>query len=397
MTAWNWTKGLGLALVAAACSSNSTSQGWDEPQRKNRSDGAYESLIQRLELGAEALADLGRVDTLEQVLQVTDAVRAERASAQAARDDDYIRAARDQEPEEREENDEIREVRRRIAVMRHAVDAYVEVGDLAAAERVERAMHTRELAIAGRREEAAELRAQGPNRGELSELLAKAAQLHGDWNHPDRADMLMGLSTVYLDQWHRKLIGQAQGRGEGERRQEEEQHRRGASERVPATALEEREARIAVLSWAHAAQAEAGHPENADRIVQMLHVGRLQQNDADDDRIAQASEGLSMGLAIEILQSSANLYHEWGLHGRAESCTDLAEFYARRTREEQPEARPQEAGARREEARPREAGRPRGPASPADGFEAALERISHRLDSLERNLVELERIQRNRK
>ncbi len=286
---------------------------------QERSDEEYDTLIHQLELGMAALEELDRGDALELLQRVTNQVREERA-----------RALRDGRGEG-EENDEIREVRRRLGVMRHAVEAFMEAGREKQADLVERAMHARELAIAGRRDaEAQEIREAAPNRGQLAELLAVASRLHAEWGHPDRADMLESLSKIYAEQWKRRQRAVAEGRVT-----EERAHR----------GLEDRAARLEVIRLAIAAYREADRPEVAEIVTQFLHIGELQLEGGNEQAISEAAAKasemanaqfgthFSMGLVIELMQEAAGLYREWNVSERAASCNALAEFYAQRERD----------------------------------------------------------------
>ena len=98
------TRRVALVLASSLCLTVSVAG-------QSRSDEDYEELIHRLELGMSALEELGREDALHVLHRVADQVRDERAAARRGG-----------------ENEEIREVRRRPRVMRHAVDARLEAG-----------------------------------------------------------------------------------------------------------------------------------------------------------------------------------------------------------------------------------------------------------------------------
>ena len=67
-------------------------------------------------------------------------------------------------------------------------------------------------------------------------------------------------------------------------------------------------------------------------MERFVHAAELQAEGASDDTLAQAFEGLSMDMTIELLQKSSGLYREWGMKERAAACSQLAEFYAQRER-----------------------------------------------------------------
>lgn len=215
------------------------------------------------------------------------------------------------------EKGEVREVRRRLAVMRYAVDVLAEEGRHDHAHLVELAMHSRELTIEGRRdEEAQRIREAAPDRAQLSECLAYAADLCEERGREEKAQALEELAGVYREQWERRLPREP-GFAEGD----------GAE-------LQDLEPRVEILRWAAAAFDEAGEKRLANRMNRFVHVGELQLQGADEGEILGAFDGLEMGTAIELLQGASRLYEERGWEGRAGACRELAEFYARRERGE---------------------------------------------------------------
>ncbi len=312
----------------------------NEEHEHPRSDEEYAELIERLELGMGALRELGKEDALHRLARIADEVRKER---QMARDDRGRDRERERLPERltaREGNSEIDVVRKRLKVMRLAVDGYMEVGDVHAAERVEYAMHARELAIEGRRdEEAARIREAAPDREELVGLLRRASHLYQEWGNEKKAGLLLELARTYHEQARR--IQQRATRGEareGER---------------PATRLDDLNKRLEIVRQALAAHTRLGHADARDILERLLVVGEMQAEGASDQSIAQAAEGLSMGTIIELLQQASAQYREWRLPAQARACNQLAEFYARRERERaggETRAEP-EARSRREHSR----------------------------------------------
>lgn len=288
------------------------------PERRARTDAEYEGLIERLELGMSALRELGKVNEFERVMAIANDVRAER---QAARESGDERRGEPGAEREREESEEVRTVRRRLDVMRLAVEAFLEAGDERAAQRVELAMHARELALEGRRDEKAQrIRESAPDRGALAELLAAAAELHRGWGHPDRAGMLLELSRVFAEQ------------ADGQRRAEQEGRtsERGAAGTGGLDALGRR---VEILRLARGAFAEAGDERAARSLEGAIHYGELALEGAGDEALGRAAQEVpSLGSLVEMLQGAARMYREWGSAERADACTALAELYARRER-----------------------------------------------------------------
>jgi len=398
-----------LAVPAAAQLENM------EAEQEPSTDKRLASLIERLEIGMSALEELERRDALEIVKRIVNELREEQERGRQ-------RPAQD-------ENDEVKTVRRRLKVMRTAVDAFLEANRRDAAELVEHAMHARELALDGRRdEEANRIRETAPNRGQLAETLGAAAKLYRKWNMPERAETLAELAETCAKQWKRQqhaereresgegldslatrveIIRYARAAfaeagdernskvlegvvhygelalegandeqlskaaeavpskanlieymnwasrkygewGRGERaaacrklaeyytRQLRAEHREGGEEREAESErdaegnIEDLNHRIEILRFALDAFTRAGHEESAHTMRRFLHVAELQREGADDRALAQAFEGLSMERTIELLQKASGIYAEWGVEERAETCNQLAEFYAAR-------------------------------------------------------------------
>ena len=111
---------------------------------------------------------------------------------------------------------------------------------------------------------------------------------------------------------------------------EELERRDAESERDAEGNIEDLNHRIEILRFALDAFTRAGHEESAHTMRRFLHVAELQREGADDRALAQAFEGLSMERTIELLQKASGIYAEWGVEERAETCNQLAEFYAAR-------------------------------------------------------------------
>lgn len=290
----------------------------DEEREQIRSDEAYEELIHRLELGMDALKELGKEDALHHLERIADEVRKERQGARRARRQE--RAGVEQRRVRDEARSEIDVVRERLKVMRLAVDAYLEAGDVHAAELVELAMHSRELAIEGRRDEkAASIRERAPDREKLAGLLKRAAHLWAEWGHEKRAGALAELAQTFAEQARRRQERAARG----ETREPESTDGR----------LDDLKVRLEIVRLALGAHARMGHADARDILERLLVVGEMQAEGASDQSIAQAAEGLSMGIIIELLQRASGQFREWDMGERARACNQLAEFYARRERE----------------------------------------------------------------
>jgi hypothetical protein len=299
-----------LAVPAAA----------QDVDRDTRSDEHLESLIERLEIGMSALEELGRRDALDVMRRIASELREERA---------HLRRQHS-----REKNDEIRTVRRRLKVMRTAVNAFIKAERRDAAELVERAMHARELAIEGRRdEEARRIRENAPSRGELAEALGDASNLYEKWDMPEYARALAELSDTYAKHWRRQLTA---------KREEPLSER----EREPESRLDSLATRVEIIRYARDAFAEAGDRKNVKVLNGVIHYGELALERASDEQLSKAVKAVpSKGDLVEYMNCAARKYDEWGRGERAGACRRLAEYYARQLEpergegEEEPESK----------------------------------------------------------
>ncbi|MBK8979865.1 MAG: hypothetical protein IPM29_28540 [Planctomycetes bacterium] len=213
------------------------------------------------------------------------------------------RPVRDQDPE-------LRGLRRQLATLRAAAETHTQAGDEAAAESVRRAMHRIELQI-----QLARAREAEPEPAEMRELLARAARLR---NAQGNAEVAKGLADL------------ARTWGAPER---------GADRTEPAPRpldLDQLGHRIEVLKMAHAAFRNAGKGDAADYTARFVHVAKLQLQGlqgVDPETIRQAVEGLDTGRTIELLRAASGLFEAAGKARPARACNALADWYARRERE----------------------------------------------------------------
>ncbi len=292
----------GLLLPSQAVAQSERARG----EREGRGENRIEELIERLEIGMSALEELNRHDALEIVQRIANELRQEHArGGHRAR---------------QEENDEVRTVRRRLRVMRTAVDAFLEADRHDAADLVERAMHARELSLEGRRDsEANEIRQAAPNRGQLAETLGAAAQLYKKWNKPERAAALAELAETYAKQWRR------QQQGAGQNREEERENESGSGQGLDSLAT-----RIEIIRYARAAFAEVGNERNAKALEGAILYGELALEGVTGERLTEAAGAVpSRGNLIEQLNWASRQYREWNRGERAAACRNLAEYYAR--------------------------------------------------------------------
>jgi len=177
------------------------------------------NVLEGLEHGMGALRELGRHEELEALERVAHDVRRE---LEGRRD----RSQRERERAHRSENE--REVaRHQLEIMRMAMPALREGERRDAAELLEHAIHARELALEGRRDdEAHRIRESAPNRGQQTEILGLASRLWAEFGHEERARAVGELA----EQMRARLHGQReQDRPHTEARQRRDERDRPAA------------------------------------------------------------------------------------------------------------------------------------------------------------------------
>ncbi len=161
------------------------------------------NVLEGLEHGMGALRELGRHEELEALERVAHDVRRE---LEGRRD----RPQRDRQRAHRSENE--REVaQHQLEIMRMAMPALREGERRDAAELLEHAIHARELALEGRRDdEAHRIRESAPNRGQQAEILGLASRLWAEFGHEERARAVGELAEQMRARVHRERDEHAQ-------------------------------------------------------------------------------------------------------------------------------------------------------------------------------------------
>jgi hypothetical protein len=251
-------------------------------------------------------------------------------------DDDEKRA----DDDDHERAPGLADLGRRLEIIRLARAAHAEAGWEGATAALDRALAFGRLVLEGASDETLAAHSTDvPSLPELSELLERAAGMHREWGHPDRADLCRELAAHYRSR--SATDDDDEEAEEAEEAEEHEEHEDGEHadhdetdehehEPAPARDIDELAQRIEILRGARAAWAESGQAEPLAQIERFLHLAELQQAGASAEELGAAFEGLTTGLVIERLRGAAQLYRQWGLADRAESCNALAEFYAAR-------------------------------------------------------------------
>ena len=98
-----------------------------------------------------------------------------------------------------EEHPEVAAARRELEILRLAMKAFLEEEKADAADRIEHAIHARELRLEGKRgEEAQKVFRTEPKRADLGELLLHASKIWAEFGHEQKAALTKELGKRYL-------------------------------------------------------------------------------------------------------------------------------------------------------------------------------------------------------
>lgn len=170
-------------------------------------DQAVEHLhkvLEGLEHGMAALRELGKHEELRALEHVAHEVRQE---LESKRD----RPQRERQREHRSEGNEREMAMHQLEILRIAMHGLREGERRDAADLLERAIHVRELALEGvRNEKAQEARRRAPNRAQLSEILGLASRLWDEFGNEDKAHIVGELAEQMRQRNHRDRDEHAQ-------------------------------------------------------------------------------------------------------------------------------------------------------------------------------------------
>jgi len=259
----------------------------EREQDKGRSE--LEEVLHGLEYGMVALKKLGRHEELRMLERVAYDVREE------------IAGRRKEERGRSEKEIGLHQ----IEVMRLAMKALLEAERKDAAEIVEQAIHARELAMEGRRDEKAmEIRKNAPDLGIQVEILMHAADLWDEFGHERKAATIRELAG----QFREKLERQKEG---GARRDEKCEH-----------AMHQ----IEIMKSALHALKEGGKEDAADilkRVIQARIVNLEGMRGKEAEIVRERNPPLEQ--QVEILGLASRLCREWGNEEKARAIGGLAE------------------------------------------------------------------------
>lgn len=260
-----------------------------QERKKAEGRGELEEILHGLECGMVALEKLGRREELKMLERVADDVRREMAGRR----------------KEKRARSEKEIGLQQIEVMRLAMKAVLEADRKDTAEILEHAIHARELALEGRRDEKAmKIRESAPELGIQVEILFYAADLWDEFGHEGKAARV------------RELAGQF--RMKLERRKGDLDH--GEKERDQARR------RIEIMKSALAVLREAGK-EDAAHILKRATQARiviLEGMEGEEANIVR-ERNPALKNQVEALGLASRLCHERGNDEKARTIGTLAE------------------------------------------------------------------------
>ncbi len=170
------------------------------------------NVLEGLEHGMVALRELGRHEELEALKRVAHEVRRE---LEGRRD----RPERERQRAQRGENE--REMAmHQLEILRMAMPALREGERRDAADLLEHAIHARELALEGiRNEKAQQVRKSAPNRAQLAEILGLSSRLWREFGHKERAQAVGELAEQMQARVHRERDERAEREQDRPRRE----------------------------------------------------------------------------------------------------------------------------------------------------------------------------------
>ncbi|MEE8153958.1 MAG: hypothetical protein V3T53_03240 [Phycisphaerales bacterium] len=186
-------------------------------QRRGRGEGVehLHNVLEGLEHSMAALRELGRHEELQALERIAHGVRRE---LEGRRD----RPERERERAHRGENE--REMAmHQLEILRMAMPALREGERRDAADLLEHAIHARELALEGvRNEKAQEVRKSAPNRAQLAEILGLSSRLWREFGHKERAQAVGELAEQMQARGHRERDERAEREQDRPRREARE-------------------------------------------------------------------------------------------------------------------------------------------------------------------------------
>jgi hypothetical protein len=342
-------------------------------KRDTKRDVDLRKVLGGLEQGIRALKQIGREEEVAHLTRIAQEVKAKIHARDAERG---------------AEKTEVESVKKRLIVMRYAVEGLLAAHKQDAAHRMEQAMHALELSLKGRQSpEATRIRKQAPGVGEQAELLLHAAEILADRGAGERAHAVGRLGREMAEHARRKPAREKQ-RGRGERQIVEQ--------------------RLEVLRLAHTAMREGDKRDAAEMVEHCIHAYELSLTGRRDDEAVHIRETApNIGQQAKLLLHAAKLWAEWGHEKEAGFCAELGKELAAQWKRSQAKRQGKEKAQRKRKAKEKATRKKEAKAEDRrapdqrDKIEyllARIERMEHQINALaqalERFQAELERRRR---
>jgi hypothetical protein len=228
-------------------------------------------------------------------------------------------------------------------------------------ERIEHAMHARELALKGRRDaEARKIQKSAPGREEVAKLLFLAGRIWREYKNADKAE--------YCEALAKKYAGHLENRRKGRDKE------RAAAEK-----------HIEIMHVAMKALLEAERKDAAHLLEKKIHAMKVSLEGRRDREAVEIRESApSHSQVARMLLAAAKLWKEFKNPDRADGCAELSHHYLALAKKAQPHRKRETKRRERPQSRERERG----------GVEDRLHRLEGQVGEL-RHLVEklLERLE----
>jgi hypothetical protein len=257
-----------------------------------------------------------------------------------------------------------------------------------AAELLERAIHARQVTLAGRRDdEAHQIRERAPSREQLAEILKVASGLWREFNNEDKAAAVGRLAEEFARPGDRERVARERDRQERDRPEREREARpdrdRPVTERDEGRESAERRAlvhQLEVMRVALHGLREAERADAAEVLQRAIRAREVTLEGRRDDEAHQIRERApSKAQLAEIMGVASGLWREFG---NAEN----AELVARAARELSGE-RERPATERRRAADM--------PVERMERLENAVRQMNGQLEEMRRQMEEMRRIIRS--
>jgi hypothetical protein len=180
----------------------------DKDREHQGAEEGKERIVQGLIQGIKALVELGHEETANHLEEIVREFRDGNREKPEKRESGVLRGREDVGDKSQKKN-----LEQELEVLRVAFTAFREAEKKDAAEMVEHAIHARELALEGRKDdEAIEIRESAPKAGQVAELLMWASKLWAEFGNEKKAKL--------VGNWGKEFAGRS--KREKKKREKEE-------------------------------------------------------------------------------------------------------------------------------------------------------------------------------